>query len=120
MVYARKNGEPKELQLDANDRLKVATAPSGVAPVDRSGAIAAGGVAQQLMAANAARVGYSIQNQSAGPLYVNELDVAAVQSQPSLKIDAGEYFENPPGGCATGAISIIGATLGQAFTAREW
>jgi hypothetical protein len=30
------------------------------------------------------------------------------------------YYESPPGGQGTGAVSIIGATTSQAFTAREW
>lgn len=84
-----------------------------------SGSITLGGTAQNAAAANANRKGYWVQNQSSGDLWINTL-AAAVLDQPSLKIPAGGYFETPPGGAGTGAISIIGATTGQKFAAREW
>lgn len=96
-----------------------AVAPLAAATTDRSGAIAAGGTAQQLAAANAARRGFWVQNNSAGPLWITTL-TTAVQSQPSLQLIAGAYYESPQGGAGTGAISIIGATTAQAFSAREW
>ena len=86
---------------------------------DRSGTITTGGTAQQLMAANASRKGFSVQNLSTGDLWVRELGTAAA-TQPSMKLVSGAYFETPAGYGATGAISIFGATTGQAFTAREW
>jgi hypothetical protein len=86
---------------------------------DISGTIAAGGAAQNAAGANAVRRGFSIQNQSSGDLWFSTL-AAAVQSQPSIKLSAGAYYETPPGGAGTGAISVIGATTGQAFAGRQW
>jgi hypothetical protein len=86
---------------------------------DRSGTVTTGGTAQQLMAANASRKGFSVQNVSAGDLWIRETGTAAA-AQPSLKLTSGTYFETPAGYGSTGAVSIFGATTGQAFTAREW
>lgn len=93
--------------------------PPGVTPLDGSGTITLGGTAQQLLAVNANRKGYWVQNSSSGDLWISEL-TTAVASQPSLKIPAGALYESITGAAPTGAISIIGATTGQAFTAREW
>ena len=78
-----------------------------------------GGTAQQLMASNSSRKGFSVQNVSTGDLWIRETGTAAA-GQPSLKLTAGTYFETPAGYGSTGAVSIYGATTGQAFTAREW
>jgi hypothetical protein len=72
------------------------------------------------MAANANRIGYWIQNNSAGDLWINEIGGTAAASQPSIKIVSGALYESPVTGCPVGAISIYGATTSQAFTAREW
>lgn len=87
---------------------------------DRSGTIAVAGTAQSLMLASNLRDGFSVQNNSAGDLWINELGSAATIAQPSLKIASGALYETPRGYPCPYAISIIGATLAQAFTAREW
>lgn len=87
--------------------------------VDKSGTITAGGTAQTAIASNAARNGFSIQNQSTGDLYFNTL-AAAVVGQPSIRVGPGLLYETPANGFGTGAVSIIGATTGQAFAAREY
>jgi len=86
---------------------------------DRGGTITAGGTAQQLMAANANRRGYSVQNQSTGDLYINAMTTATIDYH-SLKIPAGSLYESPPTHVGPGAVSIIGATTGAAFFAREF
>lgn len=92
---------------------------AGVTPVNRSGTIAAGGTAQQLAAANPDRQGFWIQNLSAEDLWINDLG-AATTGQPSWKIPPDALYEAPITGVTLGALSIIGATTGQAFAAREW
>ncbi len=87
--------------------------------VDRGGTITAGGTAQQLMAANAARRGYSVQNQSTGDLYINALAAATIDYH-SLKIPAGSLYETPSNHVGPGAVSIIGATTGAAWYSREF
>ena len=89
-------------------------------PVNRSGTITTGGAAQSFAGANPGRIGHSIQNNSTGDLWFNDLGNAAALAQPSTKIPSGSLYESPITGCPGGAISIIGATTGQAFSAREW
>lgn len=91
-----------------------------MALLDKSGTIVAGGTAQSLMLASNIRNGFSVQNNSAGDLWINELGSAAVLSQPSLKIVSGALYETPRCYPCPYAVSIIGATTAQAFTARDW
>ncbi len=86
---------------------------------DRSGTIAAGGIAQVLAAANSARRGLFVQNVSAADLWINPTGIA-VADQPAMRIAAGQYYEFPAHGVPAGAISILGAATGQGFAAREW
>ena len=89
------------------------TLPAGT---NRSGAITTGGTAQVLAAANSSRLSLVGQNISSGDLWINEIGgTAAVDTAGSYKVGAGVSF-------AIGtnrAISIIGATTGQKFTATE-
>jgi len=85
---------------------------------NRSGTIATGGTAQQLMEANAGRGGWSIQNQSGADLWVNPFETATIGT--GVKVLAGALYEAPQNAQGVGAISIIGATTGQAFYAMEW
>ena len=84
-----------------------------------SGSITLGGTAQNAMAANSSRVGFMIQNISAGDLWINTL-TTAVADQPSIKVAPGQLYETPLTMPCTGAVSIIGATTGQKFVGREW
>ena len=90
-----------------------------------SGTITLGGTAQYATFAKPSRKGYFIQNHSAGDLWINDMAVA-VASQPSIRIPPGAMYETPSSGdlgggaYGTEAISIIGATTGQAFTGRSW
>lgn len=88
--------------------------------VNRSGTITLGGTAQVLCAANPARRGLVIQNNSPGDLWIDRAGGTATIGQPSLCLPAGSYYEAPQGGCTTTSVSIIGATTGQAFTAEEY
>jgi hypothetical protein len=86
-----------------------------------SGTITAGGTAQQLSGAFPGRKGCVVQNQSATDLWINDQGAAAA-TQPSIKVPAGAQFICGSGyGAAPGAaLSIFGATTGQAFAGREW
>lgn len=92
---------------------------SQVTYTDKSGTVTSGGSAQTLMAANTSRRGFLVQNQSTGDLWISSLGAAAA-TQPSIWLPAGAYYEPPPTGVPTAAISIFGATTAQAFAAREW
>lgn len=97
-----------------------ATSSMRYTATDRSGAITTGGTAQPVMAANSARAGGWIQNLSSADLWVNEIGGAAVAAQPSIKIPAGQMYAFEPTFTPRGAVSIFGATTGQAYSAREW
>lgn len=86
--------------------------PSGA---NRGGTIAAGGSAQALAPANAARVFLKGQNLSSADLWINEAGTDAAASQPSYRIPAGSTFSVN----TSRAVSIWGATTGQAFSATE-
>lgn len=82
---------------------------------DRSGTILAGGQAQTLAAANPARKVLTGQNLSTGDLWVNDLGVAASAGSPSRRVPPGGTFKAN----YANAVSIWGATTGQAFSADE-
>lgn len=110
----------KGLLSDIAIACRAFTGGSGVTPTDVSGTIATGGTSQALAGASATRKGYMVQNLSTADLWINELGVAAVLSQPSIRIPPGALYECQSSGPPVTAIAIIGATSGQAFTARTW
>ena len=88
-----------------------------------SGTITIGGTAQELAPAVTTLdgfVGFSILNTSAGDLWFNDDGATAVLASPSKKITSGSLYESPPNKQPLGAISIIGATTGQSFTAERF
>jgi hypothetical protein len=88
-----------------------------VTPADRSGTITVGGAAQVLMPGNPSRHGCIVQNNSAGDIWISDVGTAAL-AEPAFKVPTMTNWEckGPP----SGAISIIGATTAQTFSAREW
>jgi hypothetical protein len=89
-------------------------------PIDHSGTITAGNVAQQLMGANPKRSGFLIQNNSADPMWINDCGAAAAEGGSSIKVAAGTTYVSPINQDPFYPISIIGTTAGDAFAAREW
>jgi hypothetical protein len=86
------------------------------AGTDRSGTITAGGNAQQLAAANTARRSLKGQNISSGDLWINENGgTAAADTAGSYRVPASGTFSVG----TNRAVSIVGATTGQKFTATE-
>lgn len=81
--------------------------------------ITTGGTAQVALAADTNKGGYWVQNQSTGPLYISDTGTA-VANDTCLQIPAGAYYETPPSYLPKGAVSIIGATTGQAYNAGRW
>ncbi|RKR46334.1 hypothetical protein B0G82_4017 [Paraburkholderia sp. BL17N1] len=99
----------------------VQSTPAPAALTDRSSSITAGGTAQQLAAANAARRGWRLQNTSTGDLWFNDTgNAASIAGAGSFKVASGGYYETPNGGASQSAISIYGATVAQSFSASEW
>ena len=89
-----------------------------VTRTDKSGTITTGGSAQTIIAANTSRKGWELQNNSSGDLWFNTL-AAAIVGEPSFKLAPGQSYSTDSGFADTGAVSLIGATTGQAFSARE-
>lgn len=96
------------------------TKPPVASVANRSGTITTGGTAQVLCSANPTRRGLVLQNNSTGDLWINRNGGTAILGQPSLCIPSGSYYETPVGGNTLEAVSIIGATTGQEFTAEEY
>lgn len=97
------------------------TGVSKATPVDRSGTITLGGTAQQLLPADPARNGFYVQNVSTGDLYVNVNATASATvstNNGSIKLGSGAYWEHPCS--ANAAVSIFGATTGQAFVCKTF
>jgi len=84
---------------------------------DKSGTITTGGAAQVLMAANSGRKGIEFFNNSVGSIWLNIVGTATMAGG-SIEVKAGGYWSPPV--CPVTAISIIGATTGQAFTCWEY
>lgn len=101
--------------LDASGNPSVNNGPMLPAGTDRSGTIAAGGTAQQLAPANQNRRYLRGQNLSTGDLWLNEVGSAAAAASPSYRVPAGGTF----GINTNQAVSIWGATTGQAWSATE-
>lgn len=96
----------------------------GVARNPIANSITTGGTAQTIFAAQTGRAWLFIQNTSAGDLWF-DFNAAAVQAAPSIKIPPGQaaefiQSEQRGGGWVPWEyISIIGATTGQTFSAKE-
>lgn len=87
---------------------------------DRSGAIAAGGVAQDISPDGFIRHGFMIQNPHASEEMWFNVGVTAVQAPPSIRIVAGGLYESPPKASPQGRISVIATTIAHTYTAKEW
>jgi len=95
-------------------------ARAAAAVADRSGSITSGGTAQSLMAQNLSRVDGIFQNQSTGDLWLRWDGTNAAATQPAFWAPAGFACNLSDLGISTEAVTIYGATTGQAFAAREW
>jgi hypothetical protein len=93
---------------------------AGTAASDGSGTVAAGGSAQTLFGGIVPTNGYLVQNNSSGPLWISDVGGASAGGA-SIQLAAnGGIFATPSGYQPAGAISLYGATTGQAFAARRW
>ena len=114
------DGDYEPLQLSGG-RLWVSAAlePASGTLTDRSGSVTAGGTAQEVAAANSSRKYFFIQNVSDIDLWI-DFGATAVADQPSIRLSPGASFEmTSSGGVSTQSVSLIGATTGKKFTAKE-
>jgi hypothetical protein len=87
---------------------------------DGSGTLATGGSAQTLFGGIVPTNGFLVQNNSSAALWISDVGAAAAGGA-SLQLAAnGGVFATPSGYKPAGAVSLFGATTGQAFAARRW
>lgn len=92
---------------------------AGSAASDGSGTIGAGGTAQTLFGGVVPTNGWLVANNSAATLYVSDVGTATPGGA-SIPVAPGAVFATPPGYKPAGAVTLFGATSGQAFAARRW
>jgi len=112
--------DPDALTYDLNVSVRggsVSTTPNRGSFTDGSGTIAVGATSQQVFAANATRNYLLIQNNSADTLWIN-FGVAAVQTQPSIKLLPNGSLEFSQF-LSTQTVNIIGPNAGATFTAKQ-
>ena len=94
--------------------------PRRRAASDGSGTVATGGAAQTLFGGIVPDNGFLVQNNSSAALWISDVGTASAGGA-SIQIAAnGGIFATPSGYKPAGAVSLYGATTGQAFAARRW
>lgn len=92
-----------------------------VTPTNRSGSVTTGNSAQVLMAANANRSGFCVQNlDPTEDLYISVTGTASAAPGSKLIPADGGYYETPATGAPTTAVSVFSTKTGHQFTAEEW
>lgn len=86
---------------------------------DCSGTITAGGTAQTLVAANTGRQYLFIQNVDASEDLWFNYTTAATADKPSIRLAPRESYESSGGFVSTELVSVIAATTGHKYTAKE-
>jgi hypothetical protein len=93
---------------------------AGAVASDGSGTVATGGSAQALFGGIVPVNGFVVQNNSGAALWISDVGIASAGGA-SIQIAAnGGVFATPSGYKPAGAVSLYGATTGQAFAARRW
>ena len=85
---------------------------------DKSGTVSSGGVAQAAIAANAQRKGWMLTNLSSDILYVRD-DGTAASATTGVPVYPGQTVTDG-GQVSNAAISVLGATTGDVWSAKEY
>jgi len=93
---------------------------AGAVASDGSGTVATGGSAQTLFGGIVPANGFLVQNNSSAALWVSDVGAAAADGASIQVLANGGVFMTPSGYKPGGAVSLFGATTGQAFAARRW
>lgn len=96
--------------------VNIAAAPAS----DGSGAVATGGAAQILFGGIVPDNGFLVQNNSTAALWISDVGTASAGGAGIQIVANGGVFATPSGYKPAGAVSLYGATTGQAFAARRW
>lgn len=92
---------------------------SGRSQTDGGGTITAGGTSQVIFAANQDRRYFEFQNTSDTTMYIDFGQAATNTGTKSFKIDAGGSYINPGNFCTHLNITVLCATTGKTFVAKE-
>lgn len=93
---------------------------AAAAASDGSGTVSAGGSPQLLFGGIVPAHGFLVQNNSSAALWISDAGTAS-SGGASIQLAAnGGLFTTPSGYKPAGAVSLYGATTGQAFAARRW
>lgn len=109
----------RPILVDSSGNILAALTSSGGNLTDRSGTLTTGGTAEQVAAANTTRRYFMIQNLDASEDMWIDFGSTAVADQPSIKLVAGEKFIMDGNFVSTQAVSIIAATTGHKWAAKE-
>jgi hypothetical protein len=116
---AATNAQGVSTPVGPQNPLPVINAAGAVAS-DGSGTLATGGSAQTLFGGIVPSNGFLVQNNSSAALWLSDVGTASAGGA-SIQIAAnGGIFITPSGYKPAGAVSIFGATTGQAFAGRRW
>ena len=116
---AATNAQGVSTPVGPQNPLPVINAAGAVAS-DGSGTLATGGSAQTLFGGIVPSNGFLVQNNSSAALWLSDVGIASAGGA-SIQIAAnGGTFATPSGYKPAGAVSIFGATTGQAFAGRRW
>lgn len=124
IVEARQDaGGASSVGLDATSLAaleSITAVPTSGSLTNRSGTIATGGAAQDAAAANSSRKYLFLLNpQTETEILWFSTVATAVAASPSIPLYPGQSFEMNGFVCSTGAVSVIAATTGHVFIARE-
>lgn len=92
--------------------------PRRVVVTDHSGQLAAASTSEQVMPANDQRQYLLVQNTSGAVLWI-ELGGAAVEDQPSIRLQPDMSYEAEGLVVPTEEVQVIGPNAGQSYTAKE-
>lgn len=105
--------------VDVDGRVVVRLQPASGGVTDRSGAITVGGTQQTLAAVKLDRKYLLIQNVDASEEMWINFTTTAVADKPSIKIPAGGGFVMEGSYVTSELVSVVAATTGHKWTAKE-
>lgn len=109
----------RKFLVDALGRVIAVVVPTQGSLIDKSGALAAGNTAEDAAAANTTRKYLFIQNIDATEDLWFNLGVTAVADKPSMRLGPGDTFVMEASFVSTGKVSVIAATTGHKWVAKE-
>lgn len=95
------------------------TGKCGNVPTDGGGTITTGGTSQVIFAANESRRSFEFQNTSDAVMYLDFGQAATNTLTKSFTIQPGGYYGHPTNFPYTTSITVLCATTGKTFVAKQ-